>query len=126
MEEHSEGLCGRVRREAEREHVGEGHYTEGEQQEDYDSCWVVKIECQEEDDCRRYRDVKFKRIEDEVSDPIRAEPHARNDLNMLELSYSLHDKVTDRESYNDRISDGREEDDRTCITCGLAPFQLIC
>ena len=106
MHEHSEGLRGRVRREAEREHVGEGYYTEGEQQEDYDSCWVVKIKRQEEDDCRRYRDVKFKRIEDEVSDPVRAEPHACNDLNMLELSYSLHDKVTDRESDNNRVSDG--------------------
>ena len=76
VEEHSEGLRGRVRREAEREHVGEGHNTEGEQQEDYDSCWVIKIECQEEDDCRSYSDVKFKRIEDEVSDPIRYQTHS--------------------------------------------------
>ena len=89
MEEHSEGLCRWVRREAEGEHIGEGHYTEGEEQEDYDSCWVIEVERLEEDDCRNYRDVKLNRIEDEVGDPVRAEPHARNDLDMLELRYSL-------------------------------------
>ena len=101
VEEHSEGLRGRVRREAEREHVSEGHNTEGEEQEDHDSCRIVEVERQEEDDCCSYRDVEFQRIKDEVSDPVRAKPHASNDLNMLELGNPFHDKVADRESDND-------------------------
>ena len=111
MQEHREGLCGRIRREAEREYVSKRHYTEGEEQENHYSRRIVEFERQEEDDCRRYRNVKFERIEDEICYPVGAEPHSRNDLNMLELRYSLHYEIADRESDNDRVSDSREEDD---------------
>ena len=49
------------------------------------------------DDC----DVKLKCVENEVRQPVRSQPHSRDNLYMLELCYTLDNQVTDSNSDDD-------------------------
>ena len=70
------------------------------------------------DDC----DVKLECVENEVRQPVRSQPHSRDNLYMLELCYTLDDQVAYSYCNDNRVCDGREKDNRTSITrCNSAP-----